>query len=247
MTRRTFPSARRLPAAFSLIEVVAAIGIFAFGMVAVISLFAPVSKSVGGLADADAATNVANSLSSRLQARVQVLTHTTQVSLDPDQPATFLSTGQALAQVGALFKVATASNRHQLTDVDSTPNAPAADPRTDPQLLFASRDGQKFGAYNDPVWRNSDADKFFEIALMRNEAVSPPSGTATADDGTVTVTNPDLTATYLAYTARIRWPAFIPDSTNVRRAVPAGFNNGGGARFDNSIKQVLYVAGSIVP
>ena len=66
-TPRGTAAARSRRTAFSLIEVVAAVGIFAIGMVAVIGLFAPVAKSVGSLADAEAATNVAGLLTARLQ------------------------------------------------------------------------------------------------------------------------------------------------------------------------------------
>ena len=48
--------------AFTLLEVVVAIGIFSIGMVAVIGLFSPVAKSVGDSADAEAATGVADLL-----------------------------------------------------------------------------------------------------------------------------------------------------------------------------------------
>ena len=58
--------------AFTLLEVVVAIGIFAVGMVAVIGLFGPVAKSVGDLSDAEAATHVAELLSVQLQAQENV-------------------------------------------------------------------------------------------------------------------------------------------------------------------------------
>ena len=216
------PRPRRAPRAFSLLEVVVAVGIFAIGMVAVIGLFAPIAKSVGRIQDADAATNVAALLSVRLQ-------------------------GQSLTEVGKLLKVASGPRTHQLTDADNNPNTAAADPRADPQLLFASRDGSKIGFYADPVWGPTDVDKFFEIALIRNETLSPLGTPATDAEGTTTTVNPDDTALFLAYSARIRWPAFVPDATptNLRRALPAGFSPAGGVRFDNSKKQVLYFSGSI--
>ena len=217
------PSAFRLSPnrAFSLIEVVAAVGIFAIGMVAVMGLFAPIAKSTSNVAEAEAATQVAGFLQTKLQ-------------------------GQSLTAVDALFKNAISATRHQLTDFDNAASTNAGDLRLDPQLLFASRDGTKIGSYNDPIWAGSDADKFFEIALIRNETLSPQASTSTADDGTVTTINPAATALYLAYTARIRWPAFVPDATVVpRRAVPFGFNAAGTPRFDHSQKQVLFVTGTI--
>jgi prepilin-type N-terminal cleavage/methylation domain-containing protein len=220
MPRLFFQPSRRL--GFSLIEVVAAVGIFAIGMVAVIGLFAPAAKSVGNLADSEAATNVASLLASRLQ-------------------------GQPISYVGTLLKVSTSPTRHQLTDTDNNPNAPTADPRADLQLLFASRDGSKIAGYDNPaVWGTTDTEKFFEIALIRNETLSPP--TPAADPSSTDLpANPDDTALFLAYTARIRWPAFVPDATptNPKRALPAGFNPTGGVRYDNSQKQVLFFSGVI--
>ena len=213
---------RRGRRAFSLLEVVVAVGIFAIGMVAVVGLFNPIAKSVGSLQDAEAATNVAALLSARLQ-------------------------GQSLTDVGKLLKVATGARTHQLTDADNNPNSSAADPRTDPQLIFASRDGSKLGFYGDSVWGTTDAEKFFEIALIRNETLSPAASTSTDAEGNSVTQNADDTAIHLAYTARIRWPAFVPDATatNPRRALPAGFSPAGGVRFDNSQKQVLFFSGII--
>src|SRR3954468_7905791 len=60
----------RIPAhrnAFSLIEVVVAIGIFAIGMVAVVGLFTPVARSISSSADAEVAARVADALRLKLQ------------------------------------------------------------------------------------------------------------------------------------------------------------------------------------
>lgn len=184
-------------------------------MTAVIGLYAPVAKSVGNVADAAIAGNVASVLGDELARRVL--------------PA------RSFADVAALLKVADDKGGHQLTAADNNPNAAGSDPRTDPQLLFVSRDGSKIGGYADPVWGGSDLDKYFEVALMRNEALSPnhPEN--------------DATASFLVYTARIRWPAFVPDNTlgNLRRALPAGYNPGAALRFDRSQQQVLVIAGSV--
>ncbi|MCX6951198.1 MAG: hypothetical protein NTV51_03300 [Verrucomicrobia bacterium] len=217
---RSKPKATGRSSAFSLLEVVAAVGIFAIGMVAVVGLFAPVAKSVSNLADTEAATNVAGLLSDHLRR-------------------------QPFLDVAALLKVSTGANTHQLTDADNAPNSTAADPTKDTQLLFASRDGTKIGAYNDPVWANLDVEKYFEIALIRREEVSPTPTTTTDADGVVTVNNPDSAAAFLAYTARVRWPAFVPDATSTRRALPAGYNPSGNLRFDNSLKQVFFFSGTV--
>ena len=212
LSRGSVPSVTEI-VGFSLIEVVAAVGIFAIGMIAVLGLFTPVAKSVGSLADADASAKVSDLLRAKLQ------------SMGTDAVIPLLKNSKA--------------GGHDLTSTDAKPDY---DIRTDVQLLFASRDGTKIGSYSDTVWNDpvtrqpSDLDKFFEIALIRNETLSP-----VASD---TATPPPLV---LAYTARIRWPAFTPDATpgNRRLALPTGANPTGTVRFDHSQKQVLFFAGSV--
>ena len=199
--------------AFTLLEVVVALGIFAIGMVAVLGLFSPVAKSVGDSADAEAATRVADLLNVKLQA-------------------------QGAVAVAKLLKVSTSKTAHQLTTSDASTNY---DITKDAQLLFASRDGTKIGLYGDPVWidpatgRPSDLDKYFEVALIRNEAVSP------------NVAALDVVAPMLAYSARVRWPAFVldPTPTNNRKALPLGYNPSATVSFDHSQKQVLFFSGAI--
>jgi prepilin-type N-terminal cleavage/methylation domain-containing protein len=204
--------------AFSLIEVVVAIGIFAVGMVAVIALFAPVAKSVAGASDAEAAAVVAERLHDELARRTLV--------------------AQSFAPAIALLKNSTARS-HEVTVADNASGA-ATDPRTDARLLFASRDGTRLGAYGDvATWGSAtpnDAEKFFEITLIRNETLSPLA--------TDTATPPPIV---LAYTARIRWPAFVPDNTptNLRRALPAGYNPTASVVFDHSQQETLNIAGAI--
>ncbi len=209
------PSLRRAPA-FSLIEVVAAIGIFAVGMVAVIALFAPLARSVTGVGETEAAAHIAELLRDELARRA--------------------AAAQSFASITALLKNSTALS-HELTLADNNPGAPTSDPRKDPRLLFASRDGSKIGAYADTaVWGATDAEKFFEIALIRNETLSP-----IASD---TASPPPLV---LAYTARLRWPAFVPDATptNPLRALPFGYNPAAAVPFDHSQQQVMHLAGSV--
>jgi prepilin-type N-terminal cleavage/methylation domain-containing protein len=200
--------------AFSLIEVVAAVGIFAVGMIAVLGLFTPVAKSVGNVADSDASAKVADLLRLKLQ------------TLGPDGLIPLLKNAKAAG--------------HELTDADAKADYNII---TDTQLLFASRDGTKIGGYADPIWidpatrQPTDLEKFFEIALIRNEALSPVAGdTATP-----------LPLVY-AYTARVRWPAFVPDATpgNTRRALPTGANPTGTVRYDHSSKQVLFFTGTVM-
>ncbi|MBC7366067.1 MAG: hypothetical protein H7343_04520 [Undibacterium sp.] len=213
------PCRPRPGSAFSLLEVVVAIGIFALGIVAVIALFAPAAKSVSANSDTEAAARLATLISGELQRRVA-----------PGAPSPF-------ASVAALLKKSTAGG-HQLTADDAKPDYDIA---TDPQLLFASRDGTKIGTYADTaVWGapNSNREKFFEIALIRNESLSPltdPAATNPAD--------PDATALLLAYTVRIRWPAFV--ALSGAGAQQVGANPAGAVRFDHSSKLSLFVTGVV--
>ena len=191
-----------------------ALGIFAIGMVAVIGLFSPVAKSVGDSADAEAATRVADLLSVKLQT----------LGLDAVAP---------------LLKVKTGATTHELTTADATGNYNVA---ADPKLLFASRDGTKIGRYGDlTLWgvdpatrRASDREKYFEIALIRNETISPPP----------TDTAPDALLPVLAYTARVRWPAFVALAGGTG-SVQVGANPISTVPFDHSQKQVLFFSGAV--
>jgi len=206
-------------AAFSLLEVVVAVGVFAVGMVGVVALFTTVARSVSTSSDAEAAARVADALRTKLQTL-------------------------PWADVAALLK-ATAGQTHALTAADARGDY---NPAADPQILFASRDGTKIGlAADTAVWGprtpqlNPDRDKFFEIALIRNETLSPLPG-APAEDGTA-APNPDDTAALLAYTARVRWPAFVKEGGAGAQQV--GANPAGLVRFDHSLKQVLFFTGAV--
>jgi len=191
-----------------------AVGIFAIGMVAVIGLFGPVAKSVGDVADAEAATHVAELLNVKLQ---------TLESAD-------LANGAPFQSLAARLLVSTAKS-HQLTLDDANPSYDIAADTT--HLLFASYDGTKIGAYNDTkTWTNGDGEKFFEIALIRNETVSP-------NDPVL-----DAAAPLLAYVARVRWPAFVALAGSTA-AVEVGSNPTGSVKFDYSQKRVLFFAGSV--
>lgn len=207
--------------AFTLLEVVVAIGIFAIGMMAIVGLFAPVARSVGGSAEAEVAARVADGLRAKLQA-------------------------MPVSEVVALLKKSNGT-RHELTDAD---NRPDYNPGNDVQVLFASRDGAKIGTYSDPMWGtrtptfNPDRDKFFEIALIRNEVLSPLA--APASDGTdpaAPAANPDDTAFLIAYTARLRWPSFLPEGAT--GAIQVGSNPTAPVRFDHSMKQVMFFTGAV--
>jgi prepilin-type N-terminal cleavage/methylation domain-containing protein len=199
--------------AFSLLEVVAAVAIFAIGMVAVLGLFAPVTKSVSTLSDSEAAARVADAVRARLQA---------------------LPFDKALALVQESADV-----RKKDGDGTYNPN----DGTKYPAVIFGKLSGD-VGIYataeNRPGWYDSsvptpriveNADKFFEVDLIRNDALSPKAN--------------DPTAAMVAFTLRVRWPAFMPASSGP--AVQVGANPGGGGPvpYDHGRKQVLFFTGSI--
>jgi hypothetical protein len=199
---------------------VVAVGVFAIGIVAILALFAPAAKSVSANAEAEAAAAVAQALAADLQRRV--------VRAD----------AAPFAAVTALLKKSTAAGGHELTNDNARADYDIA---RDPQLLFANRDGTKIGTFADTtVWGtpNSNREKFFEISLIRNETLSPP-----ADPAADPPVNPDATAAFIAYTARIRWPAFV--ALSGAGAQQVGANPAGAVRFDHSSKLSLFVTGAV--
>jgi prepilin-type N-terminal cleavage/methylation domain-containing protein len=201
---------------FSLIEVVAALGIFAVGMIAVLGLFAPVTKSVAGVSDAEAAARVADAVRARLRALP-------------------FATAAALVQEAADVRK---------NDTDGTYNH--NDGTRHPRVIYGRLNGE-VGFYNGsatvPAWYDydysttpprarplADADKFFEIDLIRDETISPKAA--------------DATAAMIAFHVRVRWPAFV--RTSPTTAVSGAQNAAGGAvPFDHGKKQVLFFAGAI--
>src|SRR5258707_15362797 len=67
--KRRWRSIRSDGGAFSLVEVIAAVGIFAVGVVAVLGLFAPIAQSIHANGEAEAAAGMTEALSSHLRAR----------------------------------------------------------------------------------------------------------------------------------------------------------------------------------
>ena len=193
--------------AFSLIEVVAAVGIFAVGMVAALALLASVAKSAATVSDAEAASRVAEAVHVRLQA---------------------LPFDRAVA----LVQDPAAVQRHDAAP-DYNPND-----GTHPAVIFAKLDGEvglyvatntPKGWYDSAGARIADADKFFEVELIRNPTLSPAGS--------------DETAALVAFSMRVRWPSFQPGSGG--GAVQTGANQSGAVTFDHSRQQVLFFAGSI--
>lgn len=198
--------------AFSLLEVVAALAIFAIGMVAVIGLFAPVSKSVSSVGEAEVAARVADSIRARLQ------------GLPFDQAL-------SLIQLPADVRQKDANGSYNPND------------GRNPAVIFGLLNGDA-GIYdsgeNRRRWYDSsvptpqpvqDADKYFEVDLIRNEAISPAAA--------------DGTAAFVAYNMRVRWPAFVRASSGAAVQVGANPLGGGAVPYDHSRKQVLYFTGAI--
>ena len=204
---------------FSLLEVVVAVAIFGVGMLAVVGLFTPVAKSVSTSSDLESAARVADALRVKLQT-------------------------MRVEDVIALLKKSSGTG-HELSAADARPDY---NPAADAQVLFANRDGSIIAGYNDAIWgprtatSNPDREKYYEIALIRNEALSPLA--AAAEEGaTEPPPDPDATAFLIAYTARLRWPSFVREGPN--GAAQFGANPTSTVRFDHSLKQVLFVSGSV--
>jgi prepilin-type N-terminal cleavage/methylation domain-containing protein len=199
---------------FSLLEVVAAVVIFSIGMVAVLGMFAPVTKSVASVADADAAARVADAVRARLRA---------------------LPFDRALALVQEVADV-------RKKDADGTYNP--NDGTKNPAVMFAKMNGE-VGIYDAAEgrrdWRDSsvpdprrveNADKFFEIDLIRNDTLTPKSA--------------DASTAMVAFNIRVRWPAFLPSSAGGFVQVGANQAGGGPVPFDHGKKQVMFFTGSIL-
>jgi prepilin-type N-terminal cleavage/methylation domain-containing protein len=196
----------RTGAGFSLVEVIAAVVIFGIGMLAVAGLYAPVTRAVGGVADAEAAARVAEAVRARLR-------------------SVPFETAVALIQSPAAVQAKDANGAYN-------PN----DGTRYPEVLFGKLDGE-VGVYdsasNRRQWYDSrnrvlpNTDKFFEIDLIRQPAVSPAEL--------------DATAAAVVYSLRVRWPAFIQVAPGA--AVQSAQNAGGPVSFDHGRKQVLYFTG----
>lgn len=188
--------------------------IFSIGMVAMLGLFAPVTKSVANVTDAEAAGRAADAVRARLQA---------------------LGFERALVLVQEVADV-----RKKDADGNYNPN----DGAKYPAVIFGKiggdvgifTAGQGRGSWLDstvPLPRTvADADKFFEIDLIRNDTLSPKAN--------------DATAALVAFNIRVRWPAFLPSPSGVAVQVGSNPAGGGSVPFDHGKKQVLFFTGSIL-
>jgi len=178
--KTSFYLQRRL-SAFSLVEVVVAVGIFAISIVGVIGLLGPTNKSVADVRDTDDATRVVTAIQAQLQ---------------------------TLAQTSAGWTTLTGTYLRSTTQVQNDDLLATFDPYTKAYILFASRDGSRIGVAGVTVWpgetQANSPLKYFEIELIRN-GDSPAVG-----NGLSPAAN-DTTAGFLAYVIRLRWPAYLPN------------------------------------
>lgn len=188
---------------FSLVEVVVAVGIFALAIVGVIGLLSPTTKAVSEVSDGDAATRVVTAVQQGIQ---QMAQNGLFVS----------STGKK--GIGSSAFGSNDGFVRPSADTDPANGSPiATDPSRNAYILYASKDGEKIGVYDSDTWAGVDAlgapygktsstangRKFFEIVLIRNTDLSKNDSATTADTA----------AGFIAYTIRLRWPAFLPNGT----------------------------------
>lgn len=135
--------------AFSLVEVVVAVGVFAIAIVSVIGILAGVGKSVGEVNDADKAARLIGVIQARLQASPFTAI------------AGSLKTAAQVAAEGASYDP-TADNAVFFASEDGAIVAPYNNAAW----------GEASGGGNTSDAAN--ALKYFELTLIRNETLSPP-------------------------------------------------------------------------
>jgi len=150
--RSTFRQTRKR-AGFSLIEVIAAVVIFGIGMLAVAGLYAPVTRAVGGVADAEAAARVADAVRARLR-------------------AVPFETGLALIQSPA------ANGAYNPNDGTRYPEVLFG--KLDGEVGIYDSTSSRRQWYDSRNRVMPNTDKFFEIDLIRQPSVSPAELDATA-------------------------------------------------------------------
>ncbi len=146
--------------AFSLVEVVIALGIFAVGIAVVLRLFTGISDAARLTGETEAGIRAVETLLGRLRARPW------------EEVADWLMTAEELRRM------------------DSTEGS---EPKTDRRLFFADATADRVGQDRDPLWSGREREKYFEIALVRDENLSPISA--------------DESACVLTFTTQVRWPA----------------------------------------
>ncbi len=206
-------------AGFSLIEVIAAVALFAIGMVGALALFAPVTKSVANVGEVEAAARVADAVRARLQAM-------------PFDDA------RALVQDPGAVRTKDADPAYNPNNGARYPGVLFGKLSGEVGVYQAAGQGRAAGWYTGNTTGTAnptqmpDGDKFFEIDLIRTTELTPAAA--------------DGTAPLIAYSIRLRWPAFLPvpgSSTNAGTQVGAG--SGGTVTIDSSKKQVMFFAGAL--
>lgn len=217
MRDSALPSFAPLRRGFSLIEVIAAVGIFALGMVGALALFAPVTKSVVNVGEVEAAARAADAVRARLLAMP-------------------FDAARALVQDPVAVRAKDADASYNPNNGARAPSVLFGKLNGEVGVFRAAGQGGTAGWYtgNTTGTTNAtpmpDADKFFEIDLIRNTSLTPE--------------NADETAPLIAYSIRVRWPAFrpVPGATT---AVQIGTGSGGSVTIDNSKKQVMFFSGAL--
>ncbi|MES2694671.1 MAG: hypothetical protein V4773_14445 [Verrucomicrobiota bacterium] len=183
--------------------------IFAIGMVGALALFAPVAKSVTNVGDTESAARVADAIRARLQA----LPYETALTLiqDPVEVRRKDADGSYNPNLGTRY----------------------------PAVIFGKPSGE-IGLFDTTSGRQrwydsrnvvlNDADKFFEIDLIRNTTLTPVEG--------------DELSPFVAYTVRVRWPSFVATPGAIT-GMQVGAGGGGAVAIDNSKKQVMFFTGAL--
>jgi type II secretory pathway pseudopilin PulG len=192
--------------AFSLVEVVVAVGIFALAIVGVIGLLSPTTKAVSDVSDNDAATRVVAAVQQGIQ----------QIA----RAGFFVSSGSTIGVGSSTFSVSDGFVQSAAPTDPVDGITLATNTSLNKYVLYASKDGETIGVYNSSIWAGKDSSgttytatsttangrKFFEIVLIRNTDLSKNDAAATADSS----------AGYIAYTMRLRWPAFLPNGEEAK-------------------------------
>jgi prepilin-type N-terminal cleavage/methylation domain-containing protein len=141
------PALRRSRRGFTLIEVVVAVGVFAVGIVAVLGLLSPVSRSVAAVADRDKAAQLGDAIQTEL-ARLRDSQTATASLTKLDVFAALVPAG------GTLNLVASRDGAHAIRESDAgndtvTGSPPGIAKRDRYFLVVVSRQPSPLGDYTD--------------------------------------------------------------------------------------------------
>jgi hypothetical protein len=179
---------------FSLIEVVAALGIFSVAIIMVIAMMTNGLQTETAIIDRSTANRLVGAINTKL------------ASLGYDVVQGTDDTNKRLPWVpstGLLF------------DDTQDPNASGIDTTSaGSKVLFANKTGDKVGTYTDPIWGgtgNNNAEKYFEVMLVRcsnpGKLLSPDRDPSSPTADTL------LAASSVTFYVRVSWPAYSADGT----------------------------------